>query len=180
WLAQKSGEDLALRSASERMRLLAARTVERYEEVFDDALTVVRLGASTESLTSPPPNDLSFKTDFLVRALATSPHVDGMFAGYPDGSFVQAANLDSHGASWRKVLDAPDGAAWAIRLVTIAPTGRPVSQWRFIDAKGGARGEDRQIETTFDPRKRPWYRHAAAAEGPITVGPYVMVVTEAI
>ena len=49
WLAQRSGEDLALRSASERMRLLAARTVERYEEVFDDALTVVSLGSATEA-----------------------------------------------------------------------------------------------------------------------------------
>src|SRR5437016_1744338 len=69
WLAQRSGEELALKSAREQMRLLAARTAERYEEVFNDALTVVKLGTVTESLASSPPNALAFKADFLIQAL---------------------------------------------------------------------------------------------------------------
>jgi adenylate cyclase len=180
WLAQSSGESLALHSAAERMHLLAARAVERYEEVFGDAVTVVRLAATTEALAAPPPEGIDFKKDFLTEALAASPHVDGVFAGYPSGAFVQAVRLDSHGDSWRKALEAPAAAMWAIRVISETSPGQRMSNWRFIAANGTAVGESHTIPAAYDPRTRPWYKGALQREGPVTIGPYVMAMTKAV
>jgi adenylate cyclase len=113
------------------------------------------------------------------RALVTFsrefPMVEATYVGYSDGSFAFFADLRRWTTTMRATLAAPEGAVGAIHHV--APGG--AQAWMFYDKAGAvlpgtpssARPEP------FDPRTRPWFRDAMAAETTILTEPYVFVNT---
>lgn len=175
WLAHEQGTRLATRSASEQMSLLARRVATHYEAVFNDGLAAITLAAAADSLLDDPSRDLEGKARFIDRALASSPHIDGIYAGHADGTFV-------HGVGdrdvWRRALGAPEGTDHAVRSIHADTDGIRHSVWRFRAADGTLLARRDDGETRFDPRRRPWYEAAVAAAGqPVTVGPYAMATT---
>ena len=123
---------------------------------------------------SEPPAELDAKTDFLLKALAGSRYVDGIYVGYPSGAFVHAVSIEADPA-WRKAISAPDEAAFAVRMIANAGPLR-FSTWRFFNSDGRQIGQVTD-HAAYDPRQRPWYRTAALNPDPIAVGPYVMATT---
>jgi adenylate cyclase len=180
WMAYQRGQAAAEMAADEKMRLLTERTGDRFRIVFGDAVPLVAMAALSEAFADPPPADLAAKTRLLVKGLASSPHLDGLYVGYRDGSFIHAVSLDND-KTWRQLLSAPKEAAFALRIISHAsPDATPTSVWRFLDGNGELLAELAPTEAAYDPRRRPWYRQALATPGMVSVGPYVTATTRAL
>jgi adenylate cyclase len=175
-LAYWRGEEEAVHQAGLRMADLAERAGDHYRSVFGDAAAAVAMEAVSEALATPPPGDLDFKTQFLVQALTGSAHIEGAFAGYANGSFIQAASLNRN-ERWRKALGAPDSASIALRIISETAPDERQSQWHFLAADGTEIGRNRPLAARYDPRDKPWYDAARDAQGTITYGPAIMAMS---
>lgn len=178
WLTYEHGRSAAIAAGENQMRDLGLRVIDRYRNVFGDGYSAVAMASVLPQLLTPPPNDLEAKREFLLKALQSSPFIDGIYVGYPSGSFVHAVNVDAS-SSWREALSAPAGTVYAMR--TIEKVGSAaLSTWRFLDADGDLISERLERDDSFDPRRRPWYRAAVVAGGQVSVGPYVTATTKSL
>jgi adenylate cyclase len=176
WLAYEQGHDAAISAARRQMDLLAERVSDRLGDLIAGSLAPVTLGTVAEQLAPPAEANLAAKQTLLLRMITASPEIDSAYVGYADGGFVQAVLLDDDG--WRRASAAPADAKSAIRLISRGDDGGTRHAWYFFD------GDDRQIataearSTSFDPRRRPWYRAAEASNPrPALSGPYAMATT---
>jgi adenylate cyclase len=179
WLTFTEGRQAALDSAGHRMQLLSRGTVNAYENLFRDGHSVVTIGAVLPSLTVEPPAYLDAKREFLVRALQGSPHLDGVYLGYPNGAFFQVMRAASS-ERWHEAVAAPPETVFGMRVVERAPDRPTTSTWYFLDGDGHQIGAGPTRETDFDPRRRPWYRAALRATEPVSTGPYVSASTQSL
>lgn len=178
WLTFREGRQSAITAAEQQMLLLSRNTIELYDSVFQDGHSIVTMGSVLPSLLAEPPAFMDAKREFLMRALKGTSHVDGVYVGYGSGAFFHMLRVEDN-ARWRASVSAPEGTAFAER--TLMPEiDHHVSAWRFLDRDGNALGESAPSRTTFDPRRRPWYKAAVAADGPVTIGPYVSASTQAL
>jgi len=176
WLTYQQGTRSAVTAADQQMLLLSRHAIDRYRGVFGDGLSAITLLSATEAFLTEPPADLEAKTDLLVKALAGSPYIDGIYAGYPSGGFVHAVSIVSDPA-WAAVISAPDRTTYAVRTIETSASGR-TSTWRFYDADEEMIGERAGVDASYDPTGRPWYKAASKSAVPVSVGPYVMATTQ--
>lgn len=178
WLAHKQGSTAALAAGEEQMKVLSRRTIESYEGVFGDGYSAINTTSVLQPMLSAPPAEMNAKRDFLLKMLKSSPAIDGLYLGYPDGSFIQAVDMVENPA-WATRLSAPERATAALRTIVNQSTGA-LGSWTFFDDAGRTVGE-RQIEdSAYDPRRRPWYNTARTRDGPVSVGPYATASTRSL
>ena len=166
-LDYKRGRDAAITDATDRMRILSSRLVERYQLLFADTTAIANLSAVAEVFAKPPPDQLDSKTRFLRAAIAESPHIGGAYLGYPDGTFVHVVNLEDD-ERWRSMMHTPPNATTATRVITLGPDGKRRLQWSFNDAEGRKLSENPPEPAAYDPRPRPWYVAGTGQEDPIS------------
>ncbi|WP_202310285.1 adenylate/guanylate cyclase domain-containing protein [Mesorhizobium sp. L-8-10] len=176
WLSYDRGRHLALSAAAESMQLLTERTADRYRIVFDSVEPFVTMTAVSDAFATPPPGALERKQQTLLTALRDSDYIDGLFAGYPDGSFLHAVSL-ADSPAWRSVLNAPAEATFALRTIWREDAGRMVSTWRFLARTGRELSVSGPADARYDPRTRPWYQMASTVPGTVGIGPYVTATT---
>lgn len=179
WLSYERGQKAAVADADRQMTALAERTMDRYRLLFADAAPIIDMLAASQAFAGSAPATLTPKRDLLLGALADAPHLDGIYCGYPDGSFVHLVNLPEGGA-WRQTLAAPEAAAFAFRIITAAPAAQRSSQWQFLNASGQPVGETMIKPADYDPRTRPWYKLASTVPGLVADGPYVTATTRSL
>lgn len=178
WLTYTKGREAAITAGEDLMRQLGLRAIDRYRNVFGDGYSAVATASVLAPLLTPPPADLDAKQEFLVRVLQSSPYIDGIYVGYPDGAFVQAVNVERN-SRWDDVLRTPSGTIFALR--TVQKSGDDaLSTWRFLNRGGVSVGERSDGKVAFDPRARPWYSAAMTAGGQVSVGPYVSATTRSL
>jgi adenylate cyclase len=178
WLTYTKGREAAITAGEDLMRQLGLRAIDRYRNVFGDGYSAVATASVLASLLTPPPADIDAKQEFLVKVLQSSPYIDGIYVGYPDGAFVQAVNVERN-SRWHDVLRTPTGTVFALR--TIQKSGEEaLSTWHFLDRNGVSVGERSDGKVAFDPRPRPWYSAAMKADGQVSVGPYVSATTRSL
>jgi adenylate cyclase len=170
----------AIEDATERMRVFSDRVVDRFRVLFGNTTALVGLASISDIFARPPPDRLGEKIAFLRQAVMRSPHIDGAFAGYTDGSFIHLVDLRGS-TGWRKALGAPAGASvTAVRSIEISPDGTPLSRWTFLDANGTMVKEHPRIAANYDPRSRLWYQAATGGSLPISTQPYRGATTGAL
>jgi adenylate cyclase len=169
----------AVDRVQERMADFSDRLVNRLTIISSDTANFVNIFASAaNSFMAPPTQRVADKLVFAREALLRSPTVDGLYVGYADGSFFHAINLRN--PHWRKLLDAPGEADFAVRTIDRATPGRPVMRIMFLDADGKLMQAERVAQADFDPRNRPWYQKAAGGTQAVTTGPYEMAVINSL
>jgi adenylate cyclase len=169
----------AIDSAQQRMSAFADKLTNRLTILSADTSTLVSLiAAVANSFLSPPDERMADKVAALREVLRRSPHIDGVYAGYADGSFFHAVNLASE--EWRRILRAPDAATLAIRTIQYHPSGKAIVRLTFFDGAGHRLPVERSSPTNYDPRTRPWYPLAVGGDRPVAVGPYEMATTGAL
>jgi adenylate cyclase len=178
-LAYRQGTRAALSAAKEQMDLLSDQTLDLYESIFRDGKAVVTIASVLPSFRTNQPADLNSKHQILLKALQSSPHLDGVYVAYPDGSFVQVIHV-AENARWRHAMAAPSATAYAMRTVTPAANGQPMSAWSFFDTSDNPLEARQPQATAYDPRKRLWYQVGAAKPEPQSVGPYVAASTNTL
>lgn len=171
--------ETAVERVQERMNDFSDRLVNRLAVISGDTATFVNIFASAaNSFLAPATERLGDKLVFAREALLRSPTVDGLYAGYPDGSFFHAINLRE--TLWRKALEAPKEAALAVRTIDRSQPGKAVMRVLFLDESGKQLQAERTSPADFDPRNRPWYEKAEGRTEAVTTGPYEMAVTGAL
>ena len=164
----------AVENATASMRVFSERLVERFNFLSNQTVSSIGMITSVpNAFLAPASERVDDKARLLRELLSRAPHLDDVYAGYPDGGFFQVVNL--RGEDWRRVLSAPDDAVFAVRIVNVEATGA-VETVMFQDKSGNTtRTAPRPAE--YDPRTRPWYRAAANISAPVSIGPYSMATT---
>ncbi|HXV30558.1 MAG TPA: cache and HAMP domain-containing protein, partial [Sinorhizobium sp.] len=166
----------AIEDAEANIAGFVERLVDRLGVLSGDTSALVSLVASVaNAFLVPPPERMNDKVAVLREGIVRSPHVDGVYVGYPSGAFFQIVGLKS--PAWRTALDAPAEAALAVRSMERDGSGKPVSRVLFLNALGAQLTERRVPPSGFDPRIRPWYRAAVGGSASVSTGPYEMATT---
>ena len=66
-LDYKRGRDAAITDATDRMRILSSRLVERYQLLFADTTAIANLSAVAEVFAKPPPDQLELEDALPAR-----------------------------------------------------------------------------------------------------------------
>jgi HD-GYP domain-containing protein (c-di-GMP phosphodiesterase class II) len=112
----------------------------------------------------------------VVEALRLNPSISALYVGAEDGEFFLIRSLDSRRQA-AEALGAPTESAFAIQSLERGTAHDVDEAYLFFD-DGLTLIEHRPIEPTgFDPRQRPWYREAIAAEQQIATGFYIFFTT---
>jgi adenylate cyclase len=166
---------IALENVQQQMVAFSDRLTYRLAAISNDTSTLIgMIGSVPNSFLSPPGERLDDKVAALRESLLRSRHIDGIYVGYPDGSFFHAVSLSDN--AWRNVLKAPAQAALAIRVIDRSK-GNPVARVVFVDVGGKHVSEVASQPTGYDPRTRPWYSQALRQRGLVATGPYQMAAT---
>ncbi|MDQ0321499.1 adenylate cyclase [Pararhizobium capsulatum DSM 1112] len=178
WLTHQQGSASALGAGEQQMKALSRRTIERYESVFSNGYTAISATSVLQPMLSAPPAELNAKREFMMKVLQSSPTIDGLYLGYPDGSFIQAVNV-AENPVWAKRLSAPPNSALALRTIVRQSNGT-LAFWVFFDASGRPIDQKPIEDSSYDPRRRPWYNAARSQGAPVSVGPYATATTNAL
>ena len=171
WLAFRHGSDAAIQAGARQMREMSLLLIEGYRNTLQGGMEAVAFASALPQLTSPPPQDIRAKQEFFLEVLRNVPNATSVYAGYPDGSYLQFINAERQDV--RRILAAPDGTAFAIRTIARRDSADVISTFEFLDDKASLI-EKRDVEyASFDPRQRPWYQAAVQDGAPVSVGPYV-------
>lgn len=171
--------DAALVDAEADMRAFSERLIDRLGVLSGRTTALVGFTASiANSFLVPPPERMNDKITLLREIIAQSSNLDGIYAGYPNGAFIQAVDLGA--PAWRTALDAPEMATVAVRSMQLEPTGERSNRLIFLDWEGNQILERGLPPTGFDPGQRPWYQAAVNGTMPAAIGPYTMATTGAL
>ncbi|WP_084646705.1 adenylate/guanylate cyclase domain-containing protein [Mesorhizobium sp. WSM2561] len=165
----------AVEDAETSMRVFSARLVERFNALSNQTTASIGIVASVpNAFLSAPPERSDDKARLLREIISRAPHLDGAYAGYPDGSFFHVVNLATPG--WTDALSAPEGAVFAIRILR-PNRDSTIETVTFQDAGGKAIADNAPMRFDYDPRTRPWYKAAVDIVNPVSIGPYQMATT---
>lgn len=172
WMAFSQGRAAAVLGGAKHMREMSFRLIEGYRNALEGGHEAVGLASAVPQLIPTPPAELEAKQQFFLEVLRSVSNATSIYAGYPDGSYLQLINTERDYV--RQSLAAPEGAAFAIRTIAPGLQGSgPISTLRFLDRETRAIGEAKSEPTSFDPRQRPWYQAAVSSGAPVSVGPFV-------
>jgi HD-GYP domain-containing protein (c-di-GMP phosphodiesterase class II) len=134
---------------------------------------------------------------FLVEPFRMNPTLSASFIGYADGDFLLVRQLQGRMRA-RRMLDAPPRASFVVQSID-HNTGQPAANSQDTGEKPGLTAsvspteellffddklvlvERRTVKWTgFDPRERPWYTRAMAADVMANSGFYVFFTTNEI
>lgn len=155
---------------------LATSSVEqRIASLLGSPADVVEVGASRSLLSQGVPAPDSTQHAELIETLAvllsTSEDLYSVYQGTGDGDFVQLVALGD--TALREQFGAPDAATAMFREVVVGPDGEVTDRRRFLDDDLDDVGSPQVEPATYDPRERPWYVAADAADALVLTAPYV-------
>lgn len=177
-----------LRAGKQRMLRVAADTFERVgreavaaiEGELRPARTTAALLADTALLTAPDQPSRLAQLPLLAGALSANPSLSAVYGGSENGSFLLLRRLDS--PALRELMKSPDRAAFVLQSVN---RDRPVIQGRhdFLDADLRLLEARERPDYVFEPRGRPWFKQAQAAEpggAVVQTAPYLFYTTREV
>lgn len=170
----------AVERVQERMNDFSDRLTSRLASISGDTSTFINIFSNALGAFSAPAGErLPDKLAFSRQAMLRVPMVDGIYVGYEDGSFFHAVNLSEE--AWRAALQAPGDAAVGVRIGSKRDAAtRGSMNIFFLDADGKPMATSRVVESTFDPRLRPWYEAAKNGKAAVATGPYSTASTRAL
>lgn len=137
------------------------QTIEATERYFGPAASVVEAAQrllATDVLNRDRPDQLG---RYLFEQLRLQRHFAGLYVGYPDGSFVYVMRSDEQSAGGIRT-----------KVIRPHPDGREVVlTWHGPDYSTVKAARD--LEDTYDPRTRPWYRNAVERPDVAWTKPYI-------
>jgi HD-GYP domain-containing protein (c-di-GMP phosphodiesterase class II) len=112
------------------------------------------------------------------EALRRNDRLNSLYVGYDDGEFFQVLPLRT--AAQRELYKAPEAAAYVVWSIETGGGGAARSTYLFFDDALRPLGSRNVEGSPYDPRQRPWYAAARAAEGLAVTPPYVFFTTRGV
>ncbi len=164
--------DAALLAAEDMMAALSKQVEDRLLTTIRPVVSIADLVPELAPIGSTAKAIEPGFRRFLVRIVTRFHRVDSVYVGWGDGSFFRVASLRSYNDALRKRLRVPEGAD--ILLFTMAPVGEQASRETidYLASDGSPVAPPHSRASAFDPRTRPWYTRALAADGVTATPPY--------
>ena len=110
----------------------------------------------------------------LLATLRQQPNLYSLYYGFArDGDFLQMLRLppDIKGFGPRKTKP-PESARYVVRTID-GSAGAPSDSYIYLGEAGDVVKVERNLEVSYDPRQRPWYRSAQAGDDLVNSGVYI-------
>lgn len=172
-LVHRSGVETAHETAHALFEQTGLRVQESVQSRMRQVLDAADVIATDDDLIHPLAGDAFDHPAFALMGTLhrLNPGLYSTYVGYDDGSFVQSIAVRDR-ASVQETLKAPEGTVEARRIISEA-NGTRTQRWWFLDEDGAVLGSRIEPDPAYDPRQRPWYGSAAAAEGALLSEPYM-------
>jgi len=161
-------------AASAYMDAASAKSFGRLQSQVAEIVTLVRVLSASPNLAD---SDERTETDrgiaLLKAALHALPQMDSVYVGYDNGSWLQVRNLDQVNNEQRERLRASPEAAFNIHLIRPTPTGALPLRRIFQDRLGDQLEQLDLWKSSYDARKRSWYRDTMRADRLLISSPYL-------
>ena len=158
-----SGRVAATAESDHQDALLATKTAEAIDRMrahLQPAESVVTL--MSNALAEGELGEATVTRTFIA-AMETTDHLDGVFVGRPDGSFLYVSRTVE---------------GYRIKNITKGG-GLSTTELTTVDDDGTPQGTEFDPTDSYDPRTRPWYQQAAAMDGGLGwTDPYVFFTSQ--
>ncbi len=135
-------------------------------------LALANLGAVQTGMDGIDDNGMASPAmPFLFTALQQDRALYSLYYGFSDGSFLQVIAARGDGRIV-EAHQAPPGTVWIVRAITGKAEGRR-QIWTFLDGDRKTVSSRIDPKPAYDPRERPWYAAAMAADGAQMSAAYV-------
>ncbi len=160
----------AKESAEQRCNTIGEKVSHQVDALDAKSVNIVEsLSHLHELKTFPGPEQVDHVLPLLAGTIKQTESFYAFYVGYDNGDYFEVVNLDSIHA--RKAFQGTAEDKWV--LVTVRMEGGiRIKTSVYFDASFRERAA-RQEQTTYDPRKRPWFSKALANQGVIQTQPYV-------
>ena len=119
---------------------------------------------------SPVPGKQNPNLPAFSTIMNHSPNLYAVYIGHANGDFYEVINLES-GNSVRKLLEAAPSDRWVVVKISNV-NGERRKTYEYLNPDYSIRFS-KQEPTTYDPRRRPWFKDAQSANGVIKTKPYL-------
>ncbi len=174
WLGYVESRALSLGAADRMAEELGRATRAGLQDAFAPVGKMVDVLAEQPLVSAATLDERLAALPVLALAFADAAPAAAAYVGYPDGAFFLLRPLRDDAA--RKRFEAPEGAAFLVDSVEMRGDER-IATYVFLDAALREVGRRTRDNDGFDPRTRPWYLEAAAADRRIRTAPYVFFST---
>ncbi|MCW5736556.1 MAG: hypothetical protein KIS73_20685 [Enhydrobacter sp.] len=152
-IARLKGQELVERFRGEAM--------DSIRDIFDPIKSLVRAAAVIGNEQPDFYRD-NRSIKYFYAILQHSPKIVSVYAGLNDGSFRQARRIDPQVPIFGQLP--PPETRFAYRWIEPKEGAELIDHYQFRDAKGEVLGAIEGV-TTYDPRRRMWYREATESGG---------------
>jgi adenylate cyclase len=159
-----SNEEIARTSAEDLIGRFRTETVRNIANMLDPIKSVIR-SAAVLGGQQPDFYTANRSLKYLFSILDHRDKLVSAYVGLQDGSFRQARRMNPNVEVQNKMP--PKDVKFAYRWIAPPGDSAPIDHYLFLNANHDEIGASEQ-ETTYDPRRRLWYRKTVK-EGEITV-----------
>jgi adenylate cyclase len=134
------------------------KIADRIKQISDPLYAIVGIASQASELKAPLVDAGHLETPMLLRIMRFYPQILSLYVGFDNGDFFMVSHVaGEYRARFRNVLGAPDNAAFANKVVTVAHNGERQERWIFLAEDGVEVAQREAAPSNFDPRQRPWY-----------------------
>lgn len=180
WHGARGADRILIHAVKDTGRQLAVTTEERSRRLIDPARVVLRMLAHDNLGSERFLADRLGSLPLMAAALDAHEVASAVYIGYDNGDFLLLRRSARLSKDQLSSIEGAESARYLVQSVARDPAGRRFGEWRLYDADLTMVGRRVMPDYDFDPRTRPWYREALAAEGERLTQPYVFFTTREI
>lgn len=173
WYNYTKNSEVALTAAEQTLIEVSDKVIERNSLHFLPVTLTGNMFASMPQTWQKPVSLEHPNRALFLSLLERIPQIYSFYMGFEDGDFYQVISLNGVSDDSRRNMEAPQAARFAVRQITLLPSGERVEEWHFLDLAYNLISRRLIVKPTYDPRSRPWYRKAMETDGSIKTDLYV-------
>ncbi|MFG6158858.1 HD domain-containing phosphohydrolase [Halomonas sp. 1390] len=180
WHGARGADRILVSAMQDTSHQLAATTEERSRRLIEPGRMMLRLLARANLGEARRLDDRLAALPMLAAALDAHAVTSAVYIGYDNGDFLLLRPAARADQDRLPDIDGAERARYLLQAISREPGGRRVGEWRLYDAELAMLGRRVMPDYDFDPRSRPWYRAAMAANGEHLTDPYAFFTTHEI
>jgi adenylate cyclase len=161
-------------AASAYMDAASTKALGRLQGELNTIASLVNVLATSSSVAdSDERSETGRAIPLFKTALQELPQMDGIYAGFENGAWLQVRRISDLTEDQRNRLRAPPHSDLAISLVRPTPDGELPMRRVFWDRQGNELDELDLWKFGYDARKRAWYWQTMRSDRPYVSAPYL-------
>jgi len=161
-------------AASAYMDAASTKALGRLQGELNTIASLVNVLATSSSVAdSDERSETGRAIPLFKTALQELPQMDGIYAGFENGAWLQVRRISDLTEDQRNRLRAPPHSDLAISLVRPTPDGELPMRRVFWDRQGNELEELDLWKFGYDARKRAWYWQTMRSDRPYVSAPYL-------